>query len=673
MSTLTDEQRKMIEENKKAAQAKLAAKFSQKNNFLSTNNSLPGLSNINTQLQPNKLNRYKPLNVGLVLSPSPKAKAMHINYNVNNEKSKVTTNSKTVRGSCEITSKERFIVHVIYHQQLIEIFKTIPSKSYDPKSSQWSFLIKDHDLVMQSIKCLEPTVKIEKLPYSILKMIKENNLKEQDISKIDLSCLNAEMLNNIYPFQKTGIQFGVSKNGRCIIADDMGLGKTIQAIGIAMYYSDNFPLLIVCPSSMRYTWEEEIRIRMPNIPIPSIYVLSKANEHIINPAVVITSYDLMTKTKDLLMRLKFGVIILDESHSLKNEKTARTQVSLALAMQSNRCILLSGTPALSRPMELYSQIKAVTRSNFMTPIEYGKRYCNGQEAKYGWDFSGSSNMKELKVLLETQFMIRRLKTDVLKQLPQKVRNVVILDSCHLKNRTENMDNLEGMLNDKSLRKMQVRGALLEYFNHTGDAKLPAICDYIINLLKEGKKFLVFAHHQKVMNGICKILEENQTYYIRIDGRTSSEERKSVCDQFQSEDKFRVAVLSITAANSGITLTAANLVVFAELFWNPGILTQAEDRAHRIGQSEAVTIQYLLAKGTADDHLWPLIQSKLNVLNKAGLSKDNFKDDSTTVINENKKSSQRSILDFLDDDSDLNENNLRELDNIESQCKRKKKC
>ncbi|XP_050420767.1 SWI/SNF-related matrix-associated actin-dependent regulator of chromatin subfamily A-like protein 1 [Adelges cooleyi] len=675
MSTLSDEQRKMIEEKKKAAQAKLAAKFGQKSSFPSHNITPPKVLNpISRSPQQNRFNRYTPLTVGVVVSPSPSAKAVRINYSLNNEKSKPTS-SKPVKGSCELITKDRFVVHVGYHQQLIETFKTIPSKSFDPKTSEWSFLVRDHDMVMNSIKSLEPNVKIEKLPYFILKMCKnDNKSSETDLSKMDLSRINKEMLDNLYPFQKYGIQFGVSKNGRCIIADDMGLGKTIQAIGIAMYYTSNFPLLIVCPSSMRYTWEEEIRTRIPNIPVTSIYVLSKASEYVVDPAVVITSYDLMTKAKDMLLDLKFGIVILDESHSLKNEKSGRTKASLALAMQASRCILLSGTPALSRPMELYTQIKAVTRSAFMTPIEYGKRYCNGQEAKYGWDFSGASNMKELKVVLETQFMVRRLKTEVLKQLPQKVRNVVVLEATNIKARTEDMNTLEGMLNDKSLRKTQVRGALLEYFNHTGDAKLPAICAYITKLLKEDKKFIVFAHHQKVMDGISKVLEDNATYYIRIDGKTSSEERKSVCDQFQNEDKFRVAVLSICAANSGITLTAANLVVFAELFWNPGILTQAEDRAHRIGQAETVTIQYLLAKGTADDHLWPLIQSKLNVLNKAGLSKDNFKDDSTTVINTAARSDQMSILDFFDDDSELNVDDLKELDAIEeSQCKRLKRC
>lgn len=656
MSSLTDEQRKMIEANRKAAQAKLAAKLALKSTPQQT------MSN-NKQCTLSK--------AGLVVSPSPNGKSVRINYN----HSLKNSNSKPICGTCEMISKERFTVHVTYHRQLIDIFKTISSKSYDPKTSEWSFLIKDHDQLMISIKPLEPNVKIEKLPHFILKLFKTKEDIETHWSKVDISSIGDDMMDSLYPFQKHGVQFGVSKKGRCLIADDMGLGKTLQAIGIVKYYSDNFPLLIVCPSSMRYTWEEEIRLKMPNVPITGIYVLSKLNEQFIDPVVVITSYDLMSRKKDMLLKFKFGIIVFDESHSLKSEKSARTKVALSLAMQSKQCILLSGTPALSRPIELYSQIKAITQNNFMTPVEYGVRYCNGKETIYGWDFSGATNMKELKIILETQFMIRRLKSEVLKQLPQKIRNVVVLKPENIKARSQNMDDLETMMNNKSLNKMEVRGALLKYFNHTGEAKLPAICDYILNLLKDGKKFLVFAHHQKVINGICDVLENNETYYIRIDGKTSSEERKCVCDQFQSEDMYRVAVLSICAANSGITLTAAKLVIFAELYWNPGILTQAEDRAHRIGQAETVTIQYLLAKGTADDHIWPLIQSKLSVLNKAGLSKDNFKDDSTTVINCSTKSKQMNILDFLNDDNDeLDENDLKFLDEVEeSQCKRPRKC
>lgn len=160
----------------------------------------------------------------------------------------------------------------------------------------------------------------------------------------------------------------------------------------------------------------------------------------------------------------------------------------------------------------------------------------------------------------------------------------------------------------------------------------------------------------MMNAISDMLEVRKVRFIRIDGNTSSESRNRFCEQFQGDETTKVALLSITAANAGITLTSAQLVVFAELFWNPGILTQAEDRAHRIGQTDSVAVQYLVAQGmsrlimnnampdtsvglagnlfglfsrslegTADDELWPLLQRKLDVLNKAGLSKDNFTD------------------------------------------------
>jgi len=176
MSSLTDEQRKMIEANRKAAQAKLAAKLALKSTPQQT------MSN-NNQCTLSK--------TGLVVSPSPNEKSVRMNYNHSLQNSK----SKQVRGTCEIISKERFTVHVTYHQQLIDTFKTISSKNYgmlnmyntilhrysilntkkfiflDPKTSEWSFLIKDYDQLMISIKPLEPNVKIEKLPHFILKVL----------------------------------------------------------------------------------------------------------------------------------------------------------------------------------------------------------------------------------------------------------------------------------------------------------------------------------------------------------------------------------------------------------------------------------------------------------------------------------------------------------------------
>lgn len=169
--------------------------------------------------------------------------------------------------------------------------------------------------------------------------------------------------------------------------------------------------------------------------------------------------------------------------------------------------------------------------------------------------------------------------------------------------------------------------------------------YILQVLETEQKFLVFAHHQKMMDAIEQVLRNKNKKFIRIDGHTTSDQRKFFVDKFQHDDSYVCAVLSITAANAGITLTAANLVLFAELHWNPSvsslltfsneilefclqILSQAESRAHRIGQEQQVVVKYLLAPGTADDSIWPLLQNKQKILGEAGLSKDNF--DNVTV-------------------------------------------
>ncbi|KAB7502383.1 SWI/SNF-related matrix-associated actin-dependent regulator of chromatin subfamily A-like protein 1 [Armadillidium nasatum] len=182
-----------------------------------------------------------------------------------------------------------------------------------------------------------------------------------------------------------------------------------------------------------------------------------------------------------------------------------------------------------------------------------------------------------------------------------------------------------------------------------------LSEYVKELLTEGnKKFLVFAHHRIMLNSISETCEEQKVHYIRIDGSTNSESRQKLVDHFQTDPNTRVAVLSITAASSGITLTAAQLVVFAELYWNPGLLIQAEDRAHRIGQVDSVLVQYLVAKGTADDFIWPLVQSKLNILNKVGLSKDSFSGAASTKQKANNKEGIMKYFSEIKDEEFLND-------------------
>ena len=547
--------------------------------------------------------------------------------------------------------RNRFQVLATYHETLIKVFKTMKTGVYNAKTRIWSFSLEEHDKLVREAGVLKGEVELIPLPRWILDTFRKP--LSYDVESIDLSKIEPKILESLMPFQLQGIQFGISRGGRVLIADDMGLGKTIQALGLASYYRDVWPFLVVAPSSMRYAWESAILRWFPSLAAEDISTITTGKDYIGSSSCVIISYDLLGKKANELAKKRFNLVIMDESHSIKNDKSARTKAAEPLMRECRYLILLSGTPALSRPVELYSQISALNPKLFRHQRDFGFRYCDGQLKKLGirevYDFSGSSNMTELSLLLLEKCMIRRLKSDVLQQLPAKQRCMVVLDPGSVDSSSSKMKDKENAARKSGVHGMEKRGLLLEWYSATAQAKLKAVQEYVKDLLNSDKKFLLFCHHQVMMAGLAEVLNTAGTGFIQIDGSTPSELRRTYVDKFQTSPSCQVALLSITAANSGITLTSAHLVVFAEIYWNPGILTQAEDRAHRIGQTDSVTIQYLVAKGTADDELWPMIQKKLDVLNKAGLTKDNFQDSESTVV---LSKGQKTIEDFFASDEEF---------------------
>ena len=526
-----------------------------------------------------------------------------------------------VTGNCYMVSDKRFALETSsYFAPLIDTLKTIPSRSYDMKTKTWHFLLNDYENLMEKLINFKADIQVTGLPMKVLQIFRKNDTSNNAVANTDLSDIDPQLVESLMPFQREGVCFGISKNGRCMIADDMGLGKTIQALGIAHYFRKDWPLLIVVQSSVRYQWSEAIYKFLPSVPTHYVKHFTNGKDFINDCKIVITSYDLLGRSVDTIERRGFGFVILDESHSVKSEKTARYKAARRIVSQACHVILLSGTPALSRPIELYSQINLVM-PNFMSCQDYGVRYCAGEMTSYGWDFQGSSNMQELQLLLKRTCVIRRLKNDVLNQLPSKRREVIMLDPDLIKAGTKEMIKISETLQRQALNGIEKHNTILQYYNESAFAKQKAACDYVSKIFKRRQKCLVFAHHATVLDAICETALSENIKHIRIDGKTNPERRKDLVDKFQNCDDYVAAVLSITAANMGITLTAAQLVIFAELFWNPGVLCQAEDRVHRIGQNDNVVIQYLVAKHTADDYLWPLIQRKMNVLNAAGLDQD----------------------------------------------------
>ncbi|XP_064420047.1 DNA annealing helicase and endonuclease ZRANB3 isoform X3 [Latimeria chalumnae] len=401
-----------------------------------------------------------------------------------------------------------------------------------------------------------------------------------------LLLLPEKLRQRLLPFQREGVRFALEKAGRCMIADEMGLGKTIQAIAVACFYREEWPLLIIVPSSLKYPWIEEMEKWVPELNPDDFNLIENKTDigKIPTSKVTILGYGLLTTDArmlvDALCKQNFEVVIVDESHYMKSRNAARSKILVPIVQNASRAILLTGTPALSRPEELFMQIDALYPRRFGTWSSYAKQYCNAHVRYFGkrvqWDCKGASNLDELHKRLNS-IMIRRLKDEVLTQLPPKIKQRIPFD----------------------LPKEA--------------AKAGAVKDYIKMLLENEKlKFLVFAHHLTMLQACTEAVIECKGRYIRIDGSVPSLERIHLVHQFQNDPDTRVAILSLKAAGQGLTFTAATHVVFAELYWDPGHIKQAEDRAHRIGQSSSVHVHYLIAKGTLDMLMWGMLNRKTSV-------------------------------------------------------------
>lgn len=442
--------------------------------------------------------------------------------------------------------------------------------------------------------------------------------------------LPSTLCNSLMEFQWDGIHFALKRGGRCLIGDDMGLGKTIQAIAIARVYMEDWPLLIVCPSSLRLNWKEEIlRWLETDLDEDDIRVVmtGKDVDRTVRK-VNIVSYDLIRKMPErFLKRCQF--LIADESHYLKSMSAQRTKAMTPLVKNARRALLLSGTPALSRPVELFAQINAICPILFPSYNEFVVRYCNARQTFWGFDVSGSSHLDELHTILRGTLLIRRKKEEVLTQLPEKVRQVMWVETKAgvmktITKKFEEFEDAKAAAADASTPEeanalgLRVKGLQNELYALSAEAKLNSIMEFCKDTAESGCKFIVFCHHAKVINTLHDFVENKlKLGLIRIDGNTPQGDRQMLCKQFQADDdKKRVALLSITAAGVGLTLTKASVVLFAELYWNPGSLLQAEDRAHRIGQRNSILVNYLLAKKTLDESMWRSVLRKLTVVGQS---------------------------------------------------------
>lgn len=456
------------------------------------------------------------------------------------------------------------------------------------------------------------------------------------------------------PFQKAGIAYCID-HPAVLLGDEPGLGKTIQVAGTINALDDIYTALVICPASLKINWQRELEkwlVRKYRIVIVGSDADIRWSQT--GNVILIVNYDILKKYRDELMQISFDLVAVDEAHYIKNAeirkdkltgetkfKTLRTQLVHEIGRSAKRKLLLTGTPIVNRPKELYSLLHFLDSAKWNNFFRFARRYAGAFQTRFGWDFSGASNLEELQQTLRETVMIRRLKKDVLPDLPAKRRQIIDLpaNGCagFVQAETEAEERFDTEIEaieaerdfadanedtqgyEASVEKLQSRyraqfTELSELRHRTALAKAPKVIEHATELLEAVDKLVIFAHHHDVVQSLMEGLTDFNP--VRLTGEDSQTVRQAAVDRFQTDPACRVFIGSIMAAGVGLTLTAASTVIFAELDWVPGNITQAEDRCHRIGQSDSVLVQHIVLDGSIDAKMAKTLVAKQDVADRA---------------------------------------------------------
>lgn len=451
---------------------------------------------------------------------------------------------------------------------------------------------------------------------------------------------------SLYAYQRAGVEFALAREGT-LLADEMGLGKTVQAIALAnMLFSDpsstKFSVLIICPATLRLNWEKEWRGWTTTKLMPRI--VRERMPYSTQGFALIMSYERAAILAPHLRERPFGLIICDEAHSLKNPSTKRVKALLGSRkkghekhpLPAHRWVMLTGTPIVNRPEELFPMLTVLDPKGMgRSKTDFFQRYVNVDWQKVTPDYPveriKSDMLAELHTALRSSVMIRRLKADVLQELPAKRRliipveagaSVIAAEQAALRAVREALQAAQGEARGLSygdaVRRLTAAKhmAMVEISrarHATAVAKIPAVIEHVWAMLGETEKCVLFAHHHDVIDALK---DEFGPAAVVLDGRVKEHDRQLAVDRFQTDRRVSLFIGSIRSAGQGLTLTAASHAIFAELDWTPAALSQSEDRLHRIGQTQSVVIHHLVADGSIDAKMAKILIDKQAIISQA---------------------------------------------------------
>jgi superfamily II DNA or RNA helicase len=474
----------------------------------------------------------------------------------------------------------------------------------------------------------------------LLQEIREQHARAAGL--VALSCATDASLHvaglggELKPFQRAGVSYLLERR-RAFLADEQGLGKTIEALA-ALEAAGAYPAVVVCPASLKLNWLRELERWLPHRSVRALSGTGGARA-VADPAVsddgagaraeagvranaappadvTVVNYDIVAARLGELCELAPQALVLDESHYCKNARAKRTQAVQRLSAVVPReglVLALSGTPVTNRPAELISQLRILGRlEDFGSGVRFGQR------------FRGPDAHLRLHWHLRARCFVRRLKADVLPQLPAKTRAIVPVELDNeneyrlaerdlvawLRSQPLDLRELDAKVAAALRAERLVRCNALKLLAARG--KLHAALAWIHDFCSSGERLVVFAGHREIQRAVLARFPNA----LHILGEDSAAARDAALQAFQAEDASeanQLIVCSIDVAGHGLTLTRASSVAFLELDWTPAKHDQAEDRCHRIGQQDAVNAYYLLAASTIDETISTLLERKRAVI------------------------------------------------------------
>lgn len=451
---------------------------------------------------------------------------------------------------------------------------------------------------------------------------KPKKVKPKKIEKLKKATPGKQFRGNLLDFQKEGLDFLLKSTGNALLADEMGLGKTVQTLAYIASEKQSLPALIIAPLVTLSNWEREIqkflkkkskngRIIESDVPTSTMIRTGK-HADLERFDFYIINYELLHKRFDDLAKLGIRTIVCDEVQHLRSKTTQKyAAVKKLAALESVKYrVGLSGTPIYNHGSEIWPIADILKPGLLGSFKEFCEYFCYLNEK--GKAIVLETKRESLRDELRKHIMLRRTKSDVLKELKDKVRYTEVIDADATYYRSElnkiwsKFEKEQQDATSEFNKSASYHRAIQSERQAAGVAKLKHVIEFVKNIMEIEESVVVFCHHK----AIHKLLHESLSEYApsSIIGGQTDKARQQNIDNFQS-GKTKLMIAGLRAGNVGINLTTAKYVIFAELDWSPAIHRQAEDRLHRIGQKNTVFAYYLIGNGTLDDHVAKILTDK----------------------------------------------------------------